>query len=94
MPVESHMESGVVVESSGERMVREGPQVPSMKPCFWWVTGWVPPARLEYSPPLSEVGMLRMGRVEGLLRATSGCVIPPVVSLPKDSRELASLARA
>jgi len=88
------MASGVVVESSGERTTSEGPQAPSMKPCFWWVIGWVPPARLEYSPPLREVGMLRIGRVEGLLTGTSGCVIPPVVRLPNDSRESASLARA
>jgi hypothetical protein len=81
MPVDSHIESGVVVESSGERTASEGPQAPSMKPCFRWVIGWVQGGGLvdgylglrHFSPGEFAKGFERIGVVgEGLVDVETG----------------------
>ena len=68
MPVLSHIESGVVTVKSASRMINAGPLIGVGKPCFRWVSSFVPPALLEYSPADREVGILIMGTV-GTLRS-------------------------
>ena len=64
-PVLSHMCRGVVVLSSGLRMMRRGPTDGCWKECLCLVSSLVAPARGVYSPADREVGMQTIGTVAG-----------------------------
>lgn len=60
------MRSGVLILSSGSRIIREAPRDGCPNSLLWFVRVSVAPAKGEYSPPEREVGIFMMGRAQGV----------------------------
>lgn len=67
MPVLSQTLAGVVVVSFGSRMTNAGPRIAPEKEYFCPVSSFVAPAKAEYSPPESDVGIQTTGTSDDLI---------------------------